>query len=183
MFTRSKPITSLEEQVLFSSKPPDWMIRAVRILRSVKVFENAIVIFVKSCSSQGHGHEAATYFVLDSFTFQSFFLLLVVGVDIMVYCWFWLCLKVAAGALWDLASATLSSISESASLTETVRTCRLGLAVRIRIYLKSSMRIFIYIWIYEMYLKLNMCMIRMFPNQPYRNGQLYCRHKQMSNRK
>ena len=66
MSTSSEPITSLEEQVLFSTKPPDWMITVVCILRSVKVFENALVIFVKSCSRQGHGYEAVTYFVLDS---------------------------------------------------------------------------------------------------------------------
>ena len=66
MFSSSKPITSLEEQVLFSTKPPDWMIRVVCILRSVKVFENVIVIFVKRCSGQGQGYEAATYSVLNS---------------------------------------------------------------------------------------------------------------------
>ena len=66
MFTSSKPITSLEEQVLFSTKPPDWMIRVVCILRSVKVFENAIVIFVKRCSGQGEGYEGPIYFVLNS---------------------------------------------------------------------------------------------------------------------
>ena len=78
------------------------MIRVVRILRSVKVFENAKVIFVKSCSGQCHGYEAATYLVLnssDAVLHFNPFLLLVVGVDIMVCFWFWLCLKVAAGAL------------------------------------------------------------------------------------
>ena len=93
--------TSLEEQVLFSTKPPDWMIRVVCILRSVKVFENAIVIFVKRCSGQGQGYEGATYFVLnssDAVLHFNPFLLLIVGVDIIVCFWFWHCLKVAAGA-------------------------------------------------------------------------------------
>ena len=101
MFSSSKPITSLEEQVLFSTKPPDWMIRVVCILRSVKVFENAIVIFVKHCSGQCQGYEAATYFILnssDAVLHFNPFLLLIVGVDIIVCFWFWHCLKVAAGA-------------------------------------------------------------------------------------